>query len=128
MSNETNAAQQPASAEVSAAMPPTPGGPNPGPWAHAGYYQSVKIVQAAQIVAISAKTEEGKITGWSITVQVGTLPSWTIEVADPNLCSRYTANVGDWLLRYGDGYVAVSPRKAFETGYLPWVAPGAKID
>lgn len=36
---------------------------------------------------------------------------------DPKMESRYTPKVGDYVVRYGDGFVSISPKLQFEEGY-----------
>jgi hypothetical protein len=39
------------------------------------------------------------------------------RVVAAELASRYIPEPGDYLVRYEDGYLAFSPKKAFEDGY-----------
>lgn len=65
--------------------------------------------------------EAGKIQGTKFTV-VGTL--WQIEVGGQqydvpmDFCARGTPKIGDYLVRYADGYLSWSPAKVFEEGYV----------
>ena len=36
----------------------------------------------------------------------------------PNMTARYTPVVGDWWIVYPDGYQSISPKAAFEDGYV----------
>lgn len=69
-------------------------------------YQSHKIVEAARIT---------DVTGCTLTLDTPA-GAETHEV-DPTLFARYTPVTGDYLVRYADGYLSISPKAAFEEGY-----------
>lgn len=69
-------------------------------------YQSHKRVTAARIISLSGNT---------LAVSAGDL----IEQfeAPSGMFSRYLPVPGDYVVMYDDGYMAVSPKAAFEGGY-----------
>lgn len=67
-------------------------------------FQSHKIVEAEQISEI---TGNGRI----ILVDGESIPT------PADLFARYHPSAGDYLVRYDGGYLSVSPRAAFESGY-----------
>ncbi len=70
-------------------------------------YQSHKVVEAA-IIESWVQTEAGPI---QVKTDQGT---W---LAKFNIFARGNPQVGDYLVRYEDGYLSWSPAKAFEEGY-----------
>lgn len=73
-------------------------------------YISHKIVEAAQIVLIgpSLQYPDGHSLG---------LDDQTTAHYDGSMFVRYKPVVGDYLVRYTDGYESISPKQAFEEGY-----------
>ena len=68
-------------------------------------YRSRKEVRALKIASIDEFTLRFSDPGYGpITVE-------------PKVFTRYTPVVGDYYVVYEDGYVSISPRKAFEEGY-----------
>ena len=41
------------------------------------------------------------------------------RVISEDVVSRYFPQPGDYLVQYEDGYLSISPQKAFEEGYSP---------
>ena len=76
-------------------------------------YKSHKTVHATQIVEITGNERD-----ISLTVKCDDGDSYTLT---PDMLSRYTPKVGDYLVQYRDGYMSVSPRKEFEDGYAELV-------
>jgi hypothetical protein len=72
-------------------------------------YKSHKIVEAAPITSISRNP------AW-VEVKVGMQYS-TFEVP-PDFFSRGLPSQDDYFVRYEDGYLSWSPKKAFEEGYI----------
>lgn len=74
-------------------------------------YISHKIVQAAPIVSVGAKSSDGTNTILGLGGN---------EVFSPNeQVMADKAKVGDYAVIYADGYKSVSPKAAFEEGYSP---------
>lgn len=67
-------------------------------------YQCHKVVKAGQITAVDATARTLAVAGTDLG-------------ARPELFSRYTPAVGDYLVEYEDGFQSVSPLLAFEAGY-----------
>lgn len=76
-------------------------------------YRSHKIVKAAPIVSIGAKTSADTNRVLIIEVPDGSQHPFVPNVAE----MADNATVGDYAVEYEDGYRSVSPRKAFEDGY-----------
>jgi len=74
-------------------------------------FKSHKIVHAGTIVAVSL----GEPTVLTLTDAEGNPFSITRPSA---MFARYAPQIGDYLVVYEDGYESVSPRGAFENGYL----------
>lgn len=68
-------------------------------------WRSHKVVSAAPIQ---------RVLGDDITLE-GPYP--TIK-APPGIFHRYAPAAGDYLVIYDDGYISVSPKAAFEAGYI----------
>lgn len=72
-------------------------------------YRSHKIVQAAKISG-ATRLGDGR---------------WHIDLDDqpcamtlaPGITARYEPQAGDYIVQYEDGYLSLSPAKAFEDGY-----------
>lgn len=75
-------------------------------------WRSHKVVQAGKIKAISA--EKGVIAELEVQMADGNV---TVVKPSEKLFARGNAEVGDYLVLYGDGYVSWSPALAFEEGY-----------
>lgn len=77
-------------------------------------YQSVKRVLAGEITeVVPAGCYVREANGDAI-----------LRTYEPNMTARYTPVVGDfWVVYPGDGYQSISPRAAFEDGYMPIEAP-----
>jgi len=73
-------------------------------------YKSHKIVEAGVIKAIVQHE------AWSRAVDID-LQCGATHQLDKKALERYAAQPGDYLVKYSDGYLAVSPKKAFEEGY-----------
>ncbi len=72
-------------------------------------YRCIKTVQAGEIIKVLpggcyVKEADGATTF---------LRSYT-----PNMTARYTPVAGDFWVVYEDGYQSISPRAAFEAGYV----------
>jgi hypothetical protein len=72
-------------------------------------YQSHKIVEAAPIIAYDRNAP-------TIFVRIDQAETVRIEVPS-NFFARGIPDVGDYFVRYEDGYVSWSPKEAFEAGY-----------
>ncbi len=75
-------------------------------------WKSHKTVNAAKIVNVTTeRSPEGKrtldLTGGQVFAARNNHAIW----------SRYVPKEGDYLVVYEDGYISVSPAKAFEEGY-----------
>lgn len=75
-------------------------------------YKSHKIVQAAKITSTEDVGTEGRR---SLLLN--------LDDGDDHECNaamlvRYTPKAGDYLVKYGDGYLSISPKAAFEEGYV----------
>jgi hypothetical protein len=73
-------------------------------------YQNIKVVEA------------GYIEGWLLhpdkkRVLVISLEGGEEVEAPQDLFARYKPVTGDVLVRYADGWIGISPRKAFDEGY-----------
>ena len=73
-------------------------------------YVSHKVVQAVQITQV----KEGSTGGALLGLADGFAP----YVAVPSMTERYMPVPGDYLMLYSDGYVSISPKKAFDEGYI----------
>jgi hypothetical protein len=80
-------------------------------------YQSHKKVHAAQIKGVGDVTDAG--------VEV-LLDDDTKQQLAREVIARYAPKVGDYLVRYADGYLSISPQQAFEDGYTPIYADAPK--
>ena len=80
-------------------------------------YRSHKIVEAAVIAGI-ASTGAKRRTEVNATKGLNTvrIEGEVVEV-DPKFFGRGFPEPGDYLVRYEDGYLSWSPKKAFEEGY-----------
>ena len=74
-------------------------------------YRSVKKVLAGQIT---------EVVPAGCYVQNGDGETSTLRIYPENMTARYTPVVGDfWVVYEGpDAYQSISPREAFETGYM----------
>lgn len=80
-------------------------------------YQSTKIVEAAPITGIPAKNEPGSHLT-HLYIKTGDGPDDFQEIPVPSdIATRYWPELGDYLVKYADGYLSISPKKAFEEGY-----------
>jgi hypothetical protein len=70
-------------------------------------WKSHKTVEAGKIQRVHAKTDYVDL------IEVG---GKQYEV-EPSFTARGTPEIGDYLVRYEDGYLSWSPAKAFEEGY-----------
>jgi len=78
-------------------------------------YVSHKEVEAGKIVGVRAYAGQTRDIVAEVVVSVDGV-EYVIEVpVDFN--ARGTPKIGDWLIRYKDGYLSWSPAEAFETGY-----------
>ena len=71
-------------------------------------YQSVKRVLAGQITEIVA-------AGCYVREANGDA---VLRMFEPHMTSRYQPVVGDYWVIYDDGYQSISPKAAFEGGYV----------
>lgn len=85
-------------------------------------YISHKVVRAAQIFAFSY--DESFRPEAAIVIYPNPDGSTTQELFVPNLQAQLDgAQVGDWAIKYTDGYNSISPANAFEEGYTPKYLP-----
>lgn len=76
-------------------------------------YQSVKKVLAGEIAeVVEAGCYVLDANGDSV-----------LRRFQPGMTARYTPVAGDWWIVYPDGYQSISPKAAFEEGYMPIEAP-----
>lgn len=76
-------------------------------------YQSVKRVVAGQITeVVPAGCYVRDANGAS-----------HLRLYETNMTARFRPKVGDYWIVYPDGYQALSPKEAFEGGYMPIEAP-----
>lgn len=80
-------------------------------------YQCHKKVSAGQIKEVG----EREASGINVILDDGNIHRLTVD-----MIIRHLPVVGDYLVRYEDGYTSVSPQKAFEDGYTAVYAPGAE--
>ena len=73
-------------------------------------YQSHKIVEAAKILGIQRMTPDGN---YAVAIDDGE----GLDVP-PKVFARGEPEVGDYMVRYSDGYLSWSPAQAFEDGYI----------
>ena len=79
-------------------------------------YRSHKLVRAAAITAVGDAAADGSR---ELLLNVpGRFPDAATFHGKAELFSRYVPMVGDYVVVYPDGYVSLSPRKAFEEGYV----------
>jgi hypothetical protein len=71
-------------------------------------YQSNKIVRAGVII---------EVVPAGCYVQDVNPDDAVLRIFQPNMTVRYQPQVGDYWLVYPDGYQAISPKAAFESGY-----------
>jgi hypothetical protein len=74
-------------------------------------YQCHKVVIASKIESIVELTSGGRV-GWYLECGATIAPEVVAE-----LTKRGAPKVGDYYVRYEDGYQSWSPAKAFEEGY-----------
>jgi hypothetical protein len=74
-------------------------------------WRSHKIVEAAPITSISRAPDPCWV---EVSVSMNTL---RFDVP-PNFFARGLPSMGDYFVRYDDGYVSWSPKKAFDDGYV----------
>lgn len=78
-------------------------------------YRSHKLVDAAPILAWF---DPNAITAQGPNVTVGSNPDNVETINVPkDFFARGAPTIGDYLVRYEDGYLSWSPKKAFEDGY-----------
>lgn len=80
-------------------------------------YRSHKIVEAAPILL--SHIVFGDKVGGSAGMNYVEIESSERVTVPPSFFSRGTPATGDYLVRYEDGYLSWSPKKAFEEGYDP---------
>lgn len=78
-----------------------------------GRFKCNKMVSAAKISEILDDSRDLSVTLQHPDFEEMTLP----YVIATEMMARYTPQVGDYVVLYGDGYVSVSPKDAFEGGY-----------
>lgn len=81
-------------------------------------YESHKIVRAARIVNQERDTDGNVI---AVEVDVPGFGKEWFRATLPEMTAR--AEIGDWAMRYPDGFGSISPAKAFEEGYTLLAAP-----
>lgn len=88
-------------------------------------YRSHKVVSAAQITAINdASLPDILVLTLDVPRPEHISPSNVAQVViDAPVFARYKPEIGDYYVRYEDGYQSLSPRKAFEEGYTRVDAP-----
>ncbi|SHO54403.1 DUF2829 domain-containing protein [Vibrio quintilis] len=81
-------------------------------------YQSVKKVKAALIIDVQKGLEGTHLTELTICdpLEKGIQAPY---MATNDMVVRHMPEPGDYLVLYDDGYVSISPAKAFNDGYLP---------
>lgn len=79
-------------------------------------YRSIKRVKAGEITEVRAP-------GCYVRNADG---SELLRLYPPNMTARYTPVVGDFWVVYDDGYQSISPKAAFEAGYVAMET--AKLD
>ena len=73
-------------------------------------FQSIKRVLAGEIVEIvDAGCYVQEADGRRV-----------LRIFVPNMTARYSPTVGDYWVIYEDGYQSISPRAAFQAGYVPF--------
>lgn len=77
-------------------------------------YISHKRVEAARIVSLAPGEPSATVAGKDIAVE---LEGGAVLQVAPLVFARYMPDPGDYLVRYADGYLSVSPKAAFEDGY-----------
>lgn len=75
-------------------------------------YQSHKIIQAAVIKAVHTDFDEASKFFW---VDPGTGDLEKFRTTEPGMMNR--AGIGDYALKYPDGFTSVCPKAQFEGGY-----------
>lgn len=80
-------------------------------------YQSYKRVKAAKIVEIVSSEIERTPNG-KREMHVRLEGCENVRVLRGDILARYLPVVGDYLVEYEDGYRSISPKKAFEEGYM----------
>lgn len=79
------------------------------------WYTCHKRVQAAQIIQID---EYHVVEGSPRIAHIHLDGGEAILVnGGEGLAARYFPQVGDYVVKYDDGYTSISPKKAFEEGY-----------
>jgi hypothetical protein len=81
-------------------------------------WRSHKEVGAAPFVRVDGRAGNG-----DLLLAVGDPQSPTVISAPGNIFARGTPEPGDYIVRYDDGYMSWSPKKAFEEGYTRF-SPG----
>lgn len=82
-------------------------------------YQSHKIVQALKIdTVVWASTDNYGSRKAILAFELGHSGYPPLEV-DEAFVSKHNPQVGNYLVRYSDGYMSVSPEEPFESGYYP---------
>jgi len=72
-------------------------------------YQSHKKVRAAEIMGVGPTGSDG-----ATVLFLGAYGEFT---ADEKMTARYHPSVGDYLVKYDDGYLSISPKAPFDEGY-----------
>lgn len=88
-------------------------------------YQSHKIVEAAPIVACHVVS--GDKVGGSAGLSYVEIESSERVTVPKSFFSRGMPAEGDYLVRYEDGYLSWSPKKAFEDGYTEYVVDHPEV-
>ena len=78
-------------------------------------YQSHKIIQAAQIILVEPIKGDDENPDDRIALTLMCEEGQFIVPAE--VVARYMPVMGDWVMVCPDGYVSISPAKAFEEGY-----------
>ncbi|MCD9504530.1 hypothetical protein GLP37_20415 [Photobacterium phosphoreum] len=80
-------------------------------------YKSHKVVSAAKIISVANKCE---IDG-ALSLIIADPENEELHLpylAHSDLIARYAPQVGDYVVMYSGDYIAISPKEAFECGYL----------
>lgn len=77
-------------------------------------YRSHKVVSALHIIGVHPGRHDGAGPGATLTFDDPAFPD--VSVGE-EFMHKHDPSEGDYLVAYDDGYVSVSPAKAFEEGY-----------
>ena len=80
-------------------------------------YKSHKIVEAGKIQRIHTTSVPAPDGSWNAVIDFVEVGGWQYQVPDGFAARDKKPEIGDYLVRYEDGYLSWSPAKAFEDGY-----------